>query len=191
MRLLKDMQGCPNPGKAVMSDSKIVQMAKSIKTVHDLEVFFGVWDVARADGLVPVGDLRAAYAIAEDTLGCFREGVAGPIPAIRPNTPNGLYDRVEVSDVRSIPTRNSDLFNSYVLRLDGGYALSIVTGSHPNSAELGTFEIALMRNGLFAFGDEDTDASIIPHVDLEEAILMAAQMRRHPQEIESIFLRHY
>lgn len=53
-----------------------------------------------------------------------------------------------------------DKIARFAILLEGGYQLSILTGSHFYSAELGTIEVALMRNGKFAFGVESDDSII-------------------------------
>lgn len=55
-------------------------------------------------------------------------------------------------------------YHRYVLELKDGYSLSCLTGSHFNSAELQTVEVALMHNDTFAFGDDDSDFSIIHYM---------------------------
>ena len=56
-----------------------------------------------------------------------------------------------------------DDFNRYAINLKDGYSLSILTGSHVESAELQTIEVALMNNHRFAFG-EDSDEAIIHYM---------------------------
>jgi len=50
--------------------------------------------------------------------------------------------------------------------------LSMVTGSHINSAKLSTVEVALMINGEFAFGEEESDNSIVHYMDLQTLTTM-------------------
>jgi hypothetical protein len=57
---------------------------------------------------------------------------------------------------------HDDDFNKVTLEI-GEYTLSILTGSHADSAKLGTIEIALLKNGKFYKGD-DSDDSIINYL---------------------------
>lgn len=61
-------------------------------------------------------------------------------------------------------TLSSDMFRRYRVELKDGYLLSILTGSHFNSAELQTVEVALMHNNEFVFGEDDSDESIIHYM---------------------------
>ena len=55
-------------------------------------------------------------------------------------------------------------YHRYVLELKDGYILSCLTGSHYNSHELKTVEVALMKNGSFAIKSMDSDDSIIHYI---------------------------
>ena len=61
-------------------------------------------------------------------------------------------------------TLSDDMFHRYKVVLKDGYLLSILTGSHFNSAKLQTVEVALKHNNDFVFGDDDSDASIIHYM---------------------------
>ena len=58
---------------------------------------------------------------------------------------------------------HNDEFNRVTLEL-GEYTLSILTGSHDDSAKLGTIEIGLSKNGVFYKGLDDSDESIIHYL---------------------------
>jgi hypothetical protein len=58
---------------------------------------------------------------------------------------------------------HDDDFNKVTLEI-GEYTLSILTGSHADSAKLGTIEIALLKNGSFYKFLEDSDDSIINYL---------------------------
>lgn len=77
---------------------------------------------------------------------------------------------------------------AYDYYLNDEVRFSIVTGSHCDSAELGTVEVALMYREHFVFGDEDhdpedeirevfgekkgSDASIIHYLDFDDCMFM-------------------
>ena len=61
-------------------------------------------------------------------------------------------------------TLGIDDFNRYTKDLKDGYRLSILTGSHCDSYKYKTVEVALLKDGEFVFGDEDTDESIIHYM---------------------------
>lgn len=58
---------------------------------------------------------------------------------------------------------HEDNFSRVILEL-GEYSLSILTGSHDNSAELGTIEIGLSKNGVFYKGLDNSNDSIIHYL---------------------------
>lgn len=58
---------------------------------------------------------------------------------------------------------HSDDVNEVTVEL-GEYTLVILTGSHDGSAEQGTIEIRLLKNGKFYKGDDDRDDSIINYL---------------------------
>ena len=58
-------------------------------------------------------------------------------------------------------------FHRYRIELKDGYVLSVLTASHFNSTELGTVEVALIKNNEFVYGFEDSDKSIIHYMDWE------------------------
>ena len=64
-------------------------------------------------------------------------------------------------------TLNIEYLNRYKVNLKDGYKLSILTGSHFNSATLGTVEIALIKDNEFVYGFEDSDKSIIHYMNYE------------------------
>jgi hypothetical protein len=53
-------------------------------------------------------------------------------------------------------TLGNDMYHRYKVELKDGYLLSILTGSHYNSAKLQTVEVALMHNGEFVFSKKDS-----------------------------------
>lgn len=55
----------------------------------------------------------------------------------------------------------------YRIKLTDGYKLSILTGSHFNSASLGTVEVALIKDNEFVYGPVNSDRSIIHYMDWE------------------------
>lgn len=55
-------------------------------------------------------------------------------------------------------------FHRYKIELKDGYILSVLTGSHFNSAELGTVEVALIKDNEFVYGPIDSDKSIIHYM---------------------------
>jgi hypothetical protein len=58
---------------------------------------------------------------------------------------------------------HEDKFDRVPLEL-GEYTLSILTGSHSDSAELGTIEIGLLKNGVFYKCLDNSDDSIIHYL---------------------------
>lgn len=78
-------------------------------------------------------------------------------------------DRKRINSVKEITTVRSSGFARYVFPLTNGYYLSIVTGSHFNSAEMGTIEVALMTDNGPAFGEDNWDESIIHYIYPEDA----------------------
>lgn len=86
--------------------------------------------------------------------------------------------RTRVESMKEIKTANVDFPQRYGADLKDGYMLSILTGSHFNSAELGTLEIALLENNYFAFGGENSDKSIIHYIEPDKADEMLAEMKQ-------------
>lgn len=58
-------------------------------------------------------------------------------------------------------------FHRYRIELTDGYMLSVLTASHFNSTELGTVEVALIKDNEFVYGFEDSDKSIIHYMNYE------------------------
>lgn len=58
---------------------------------------------------------------------------------------------------------HSDDVNEVTIEL-GEYTLVILTGSHDGSAEQGTIEIRLLKNGVYYKGLDDSDDSIINYL---------------------------
>ena len=56
-------------------------------------------------------------------------------------------------------------FNRYRIELTDGYMLSVLTASHFNSTELGTVEVALIKDNEFVYGFENSDKSIIHYMN--------------------------
>ena len=103
---------------------------------------------------------------------------------------------------------------AYDYYLTDDVRFSILTGSHFDSAKLGTVEVALMYKGHFIFGDDDhqpeedvkaifgsakdSDASIIAYLDYKDFALMMASFyslnekkRMTIGEIGCLFLLFY
>lgn len=71
---------------------------------------------------------------------------------------------INTTKVQIKSTLSDDMYHRYRVELKDGYLLSILTGSHFSSAELQTVEVALMYNDTFAYGDDDSDLSIIHYM---------------------------
>lgn len=86
--------------------------------------------------------------------------------------------RIMIETIKEINTVNEDFPQRYGVDLKDDYALSILTGSHIESAELGTLEIALMcKQNHFAFGVDEPDDSIIHYIKPDKAEEMLREMR--------------
>lgn len=70
------------------------------------------------------------------------------------------------------------------------HALSILTNSHIESIELGTIEVALIKNGAFFMGDNDTNNSIIHYMEFDEFKHMVDNIENDVEKIEDIFLEY-
>lgn len=66
-----------------------------------------------------------------------------------------------------ISTLYTEEFHRYRINLKDGYELSVLTGSHFNSAALGTVEIALIKDNEFIYGPVNSDNSIIHYMSWE------------------------
>ena len=67
-----------------------------------------------------------------------------------------------------ISTLYTEKLHRYRIILTDGYELSVLTGSHFNSAELGTVEVALIKDNEFVYGPINSDRSIIHHMSWEQ-----------------------
>lgn len=67
------------------------------------------------------------------------------------------------------------------------YELSILTNSHCESVELGTIEVALIKNGAFFMGDNDTNDSIIHYMEFDDFKHMVDKIENDVEKIEDIF----
>ena len=74
-------------------------------------------------------------------------------------------------------TLHVEYLNRYKVNLKDGYKLSILTGSHLESAKLGTIEMALIKDGEFIYGFENSDASIIHYMDYETFVQFIQYIR--------------
>lgn len=98
-------------------------------------------------------------------------------------------------DIREIKAyAKCEDYHRFTKELKDGYSLSILTGSHDDSVELQTVEVALLKNGGFVFGVEDTDESIIHHMSWSSFLDFLGDMSTALQDeedvIEKIF-KHY
>ena len=92
-----------------------------------------------------------------------------------------------IDSVYEIKTINEDFPYHYFMEINNKYRLSILTGSHPESSTIETLEIALLKDGRFAF--DDSDDSIIHYMSRDLANLMIEEMREvsSGEDIEEIF----
>ena len=73
--------------------------------------------------------------------------------------------------------------------LEEGYQLNILTASHFNSAKLGTIEVALMRNGKFAF--DNSNDSIIDYMPYNLWLNFIGDIQQaKPESYERIFKKY-
>jgi hypothetical protein len=94
-----------------------------------------------------------------------------------------------INNLFDIQTLHTDQPYRYGMNIHHGCMLSILTGSHYESASLGTLEIALMKNNVFIFGSEDTDESIIHYISPDMANEMVRDLLQAKDEtvIKTVF----
>ncbi len=94
---------------------------------------------------------------------------------------------INISKISEINACYSEVPIHYFIDINKKYKLSILTGSHYNSANLGTLEIALMKNGRFAFDNDDNSIIHYIYPDLAEKMLNEMNMVLNNEDIEEIF----
>lgn len=86
--------------------------------------------------------------------------------------------------------KRSEFFGRFLI-VDIGpkenYSLSILTNSQVESAELGTIEVALLKNGELFVNDNDTNDSIIHYMEFDEFKKMVDNIENDVEKIEDIF----
>lgn len=89
--------------------------------------------------------------------------------------------------------KRSEFFGRFLI-VDIGpkenYSLSILTNSQVESAELGTIEVALLKNGELFVNDNDTNDSIIHYMEFDEFKKMVDNIENDVEKIEDIFLEY-
>lgn len=89
--------------------------------------------------------------------------------------------------------RRSEFFGRFLIVNIGpkeNYSLSILTNSQVESAELGTIEVALLKNGELFVNDNDTNDSIIHYMEFDEFKHMVDNIENDVEKIEDIFLEY-
>lgn len=87
-------------------------------------------------------------------------------------------------------SRYRDIFRRFTIEIDK-YCFSILTGSHCNSAELGTIEMAILKNGEFPFQDYSTDESIIHYMSFEDFEKFINELENTKiEDLETLFLKY-
>ena len=108
----------------------------------------------------------------------------------RKNEPRTLFE--DINEIKACA--KCEDYHRFAKELKDGYSLSILTGSHCDSAELQTVEVALLKDGEFVFGEEDSDESIIHYMDWSTFLDFLGDMSTALQDeedvIEKIF-KHY
>ena len=89
--------------------------------------------------------------------------------------------------------KRSEFFGRFLI-VDIGpkenYSLSILTNSQVESAELGTIEVALLKNGELFVNDNDTNDSIIHYMEFDKFKKMVDNIENDVEKIEDIFLEY-
>ena len=90
--------------------------------------------------------------------------------------------------------RHRDIFRRFTIEKDN-YCFSILTGSHYNSAELGTIEMAILKDGEFVdFEDATeitTDNAIIHYMSFENFVKFINELENTKTEkLEELFLKY-
>ncbi len=94
-------------------------------------------------------------------------------------------DFIEKNRFNEIPQRKA-------LKM-GEYTFSILTGSHWESATLGTVEMAILKNGFFVFDSgvfENGDSSIIHYMEFEDFKNFCKELSRKNVDYEKLFLKY-
>lgn len=102
-------------------------------------------------------------------------------------------EKKQFMDLLDLNRKKRSEFSDKFLIADIGlenYALSIITNSHIESVELGTIEVALIKNGAFFMGDNDTNDSIIHYMEFDDFKHMVDNIEDDVEKIEDIFLEY-
>lgn len=94
--------------------------------------------------------------------------------------------KMMINSVYEINTIEEDVPYHYLMDINNKYRLSILTGSHAESSTLETLEIALLKDGEFFDGTEN---SIIHYIPREMAHIMINEIKEvdSDEDIEEIF----
>lgn len=91
-------------------------------------------------------------------------------------------------------TRYRDIFRRFTIEKDN-YCFSILTGSHCNSAELGTIEMAILKDGEFVDFEDTTeittDNAIIHYMSFEDFEKFINELEKtKTEDLEKLFLKY-
>ena len=86
--------------------------------------------------------------------------------------------------------RHRDIFKRFTIEKEE-YCFSILTGSHMESAKLGTIEMAILKNNEFVFNEDTTDESIIHYMSFEIFKKFVNELVNTKKEnLEKLFLKY-